>query len=245
MDKLENLRFKLEYAVAKGYTYNELTGEITTPKNKVAVRVDNGYISISVPDMNGKNSNLKGVQLAWYIGKGEVVEKIEVINGIKTDMRIENLKAKPVNTINNNSDKQIASITEKSIGKYRTKLGTCDKKNTTSFFINVQARVTISNGMDIDANFRRFRARLNPWVYKHTNELFNGVKTSTIKSCEYADSNKSHSGKSRTVLNFELTLLFDKPIDFKKEFYKFENLSVELTEFFEDYDDFKIEGSIK
>lgn len=136
---------------------------------------------------------------------------------------------------------QIENVTE----NYRCKLGCVDRVNTTSAYINIQARVTIINGIDIDANFRRFRSILNQWLYKESREIFEGLTFNLIKSVEYSDSSRSHSSRNKTVLNFELTFLFDKQIDFKNELHRFDAMTKNLIKFFNEYTEMSIEGSAK
>jgi hypothetical protein len=83
---------RIELAIERGFTYDEITGNIYGVRGKVITRKVNGYIVIAIIDSN-KQYHLQGHQFAFYYKYGKVVDCIDHINGIKDDNRIDNLRS--------------------------------------------------------------------------------------------------------------------------------------------------------
>ncbi len=85
---------KCELAIKKGFTYDELTGKITTPSGVESVRKSgNGYNMITIRDHNRKQKDLYAHHFGWYFKYKEVVDLLDHINRVKTDNRISNLRS--------------------------------------------------------------------------------------------------------------------------------------------------------
>ena len=78
---------KCKLLIEKGYTYDEVSGQIYNRFGKEITSKVKGYISVGQKDFQ-----LKGHQFAYYYKYGKVVDCIDHINGIKDDNRICNLR---------------------------------------------------------------------------------------------------------------------------------------------------------
>lgn len=84
---------KCKAALLKGFSYDEETGNITTPTGVVATKKTmNGYIQLTIR-VNGSAMYLLGHQFAWFVSYGTVVDIIDHANRVKTDNRILNLRS--------------------------------------------------------------------------------------------------------------------------------------------------------
>lgn len=103
MEKIEQLKLALK----KGFTYNYLTGIVTTPSGVETKRITkNGYIHLSVY-LNKKRYSFLGHQFAWFFINNELPKCIDHKNRVKTDNRIENLRlvTKSQNAMNMRNNK--------------------------------------------------------------------------------------------------------------------------------------------
>jgi len=58
---------KCELAIKKGFTYDEISGFITTPTGVLASKTTlNGYVMLTIRDEYKKAFYLLGHQFAWY-----------------------------------------------------------------------------------------------------------------------------------------------------------------------------------
>lgn len=82
---------KILMAIEKGYVYNPETGQVfgVTGKELISTHTK-GYRLINLTQ--GKTYVLLAHQFAWYWVYGEVLERIDHINEIKSDNRIINLR---------------------------------------------------------------------------------------------------------------------------------------------------------
>ncbi len=84
---------KCKLATEKGFLYDEITGEITTPTGKKASRKNvKGYVVLTLRDSCKNVYYLYGHQFAWFIKYQETIELIDHINRINFDNRISNLR---------------------------------------------------------------------------------------------------------------------------------------------------------
>lgn len=84
---------KCNLAIKKGFLYNEITGEITTPTGKIASKKNvKGYILLTLRDDSKNDYYLYGHQFAWFIKHQETIELIDHINRINWDNKISNLR---------------------------------------------------------------------------------------------------------------------------------------------------------
>jgi hypothetical protein len=85
---------KCKLAIKNGFTYNNVTGEITGPSGVVCRKVGkNGYIQITVRNNKKVAYYISGHQFAWFFEFNEVVPFIDHVNQIKTDNSILNLRS--------------------------------------------------------------------------------------------------------------------------------------------------------
>lgn len=101
-----NKQDKLEYFKNRGYVYDAITGNITSPKGTLCRIIDrNGYIRIW-SSTKGKKFYIKGHILAWYLHYNESPPNlIDHVNRVKSDNRIGNLVSsnKILNGLNNDA----------------------------------------------------------------------------------------------------------------------------------------------
>lgn len=82
---------KCELAIKKGFKYNLTNGKIFGILGKEIIgKCGNGYIRLEIIR---KKIYLKGHQFAWFYINKYIPEEIDHINGIRTDNRIDNLRA--------------------------------------------------------------------------------------------------------------------------------------------------------
>lgn len=80
---------RIQLAIKKGYTYDEVSGKVYGVRGKEIVRKDTrGYIVINLD-----GCQLKAHHLAWYIKYNNTPEILDHINGNPLDNRISNLRS--------------------------------------------------------------------------------------------------------------------------------------------------------
>ncbi len=80
-------------AIRKGFTYDEISGLITTPTGKIATKQTvNGYVMLTIRE-NNFTVYVLGHQFGWYWKYKECVPLIDHKNRIKTDNKIDNLRS--------------------------------------------------------------------------------------------------------------------------------------------------------
>lgn len=96
---------KCKYVLKLGFTYNEITGNITTPSGNIVKKLTkNGYIMICFRDQKRKMYYLLAHQFGWYFKYKKIVGLIDHKNRIKTDNSLKNLRelTKSQNAMNMN-----------------------------------------------------------------------------------------------------------------------------------------------
>lgn len=83
---------KIKLAIEKGITCNPETGQVFGVRGKEMINKLNGYICIGIQHNNNQYKILAH-QFIWYVVKGEIVEFIDHINGVRDDNRISNLRS--------------------------------------------------------------------------------------------------------------------------------------------------------
>lgn len=84
---------KIELAIKKGFTYDELTGKVYSRLGKeITSTFPNGYKVISMVE-DGVSYILYQHQFGYYIKYNTTVECLDHINGDKTDNRIKNIRS--------------------------------------------------------------------------------------------------------------------------------------------------------
>jgi hypothetical protein len=85
---------KLKLAVEKGFSYDPITGNITSPTGVICKKTTkNGYIQLTVRDSEKNTYRVFGHQFAWFVIYAEIVCLIDHKNRIKTDNRKDNLRS--------------------------------------------------------------------------------------------------------------------------------------------------------
>jgi hypothetical protein len=88
-----NKKEKFDFAIEQGFRYDEKTGNVYTPKNKLLINTNAmGYTYLN-PYHNGKTFIILSHQFAWYYKYNQLVDCIDHINQDKTDNRINNLRS--------------------------------------------------------------------------------------------------------------------------------------------------------
>jgi len=82
---------KIQLAIEKGFTYDEVTGKIYSRFGREITRKNKGYIDINIY-LDKKTYHLLGHQFAYYIKYGKVVEYIDHKDGNRSNNRINNLR---------------------------------------------------------------------------------------------------------------------------------------------------------
>lgn len=129
-------KMKCELALKLGFKYNAENGDIICPTGKIATKkTKNGYVMLTLRSpLNAYY--LYAHQFAWFVIHRNCVTTIDHINSVKTDNRINNLRAvtKSVNALNvkstkgvffcKRSKKYIATVTDnykrKQLGSFDT-----------------------------------------------------------------------------------------------------------------------------
>ena len=84
---------RFESAIKKGYSYNEETGIVTSPKGKEVYKVNKaGYVYFTYY-VDKKSIPILVHQFGWYWVNKETVECIDHINQNKIDNRLKNLRS--------------------------------------------------------------------------------------------------------------------------------------------------------
>lgn len=90
MEKIDRLKL----AAKKGFTYNPITGNITSPTGIICKKITkNGYILLTVRNSSKEMYYVFGHQFAWFILYGEIVPLIDHKNRIKSDNSKDNLRS--------------------------------------------------------------------------------------------------------------------------------------------------------
>lgn len=84
---------KCKYALKLGFTYDEVTGNVTTPTGKIVQKLTkNGYLMLCFRNDKRKMFYLLAHQFGWYFKYKKVIVLIDHKNRIKTDNSINNLR---------------------------------------------------------------------------------------------------------------------------------------------------------
>ena len=95
---------KIQLAIEKGFTYDEVTGKIYGIYGKEITRKNKGYIDINIY-LDKKRYQLFGHQLAYYIKYNKIVDYIDHKDGDRSNNKIDNLRevTNQENTFNTNA----------------------------------------------------------------------------------------------------------------------------------------------
>ena len=82
---------KIQLAIEKGFTYDEVSGKIHSRYNNEIKCKINGYINLGIR-YNKKQYHLFAHQFAYYMKYGKIVKQIDQIDGNRSNNKIDNLR---------------------------------------------------------------------------------------------------------------------------------------------------------
>ena len=120
---------KYEFIKKNGYSYDPITGNITSRFGNVLVGGRNGYI-----DIQCKGIRVLAHQYAWYVVYGENIDMIDHINRNRKDNRIVNLR-RANSSINQQNKKCKGYSYHKRIKKWSVNISLNYKKIHIGYFL--------------------------------------------------------------------------------------------------------------